>query len=88
MPGTSDPVDEQVIKKQLMALHRAVTQRDKHFLSQLVKAGIDLSLPLRGVTALSLSLYLKNKDMTAELLEQLKQTKQIGRPNFLSSQQL
>ena len=51
--------NEQTIKKQLMALHRSVSQRDKHFLNQLVKAGVDMTLPLRGVTALSLSLYLK-----------------------------
>jgi hypothetical protein len=38
-----------------------------------------MSLPLRGVTALSLSVYLKHHDMTAELLGIMKQTRQIGK---------
>ena len=33
---------------------------------------------LAGVTALSLSLYLKYKDMTLEIIEALKETKQIS----------
>ena len=43
-------VNEQLIKKQLMAVHRSVNQRDKHFFGQLVKAGVDLTLPLRGTS--------------------------------------
>ena len=33
---------------------------------------------ITGVTALSLSLYLKYKDMTFEIIEALKETKQAG----------
>ena len=37
-----------------------------------------MSLPLRGVTALSLTLYLRHMDMTSELLAVLRKTKQLG----------
>ena len=46
---------------------------------QLVKQGMDMTLPLRGVTALSLSLYLKHLEMTVELLTALRKTRQIGK---------
>ena len=38
-----------------------------------------MTLPLRGVTALSLSLYLKHLEMTVELLTALRKTRQIGK---------
>ena len=71
--------DEQLIRRNLMSLHRAVNQKDRILLSQLTQAGIDMTLPLKGVTALSLSLYLKYKEMTVEILEALKQTRQISK---------
>ena len=40
---------------------------------------MDMTLPLRGVTALSLSLYLKHLEMTVELLTALRKTRQIGK---------
>ena len=44
---------------------------------------MDMTLPLRGVTALSLSLYLKHLEMTVELLTALRKTRQIGKyPGF------
>ena len=71
--------DEQLIRRNLMSLHRAINQKDRILLNQLSQAGIDMTLPLKGVTALSLSLYLKYKEMTTELIEALKQSKQIGK---------
>jgi hypothetical protein len=65
----------------LISLHRAVSHRDKAFLRQLIRRcdnKLDMSLPLRGVTALSLSIYLKHHDMTSELLGLMQQTRQIG----------
>ena len=42
-----------------------------------------MSLPLRGVTALSLTLYLKHMGMTSELLAALRKTKQLGKFSFV-----
>ena len=42
-----------------------------------------MSLPLRGVTALSLTLYLKHMGMTSELLAALRKTKQLGKLSFV-----
>ena len=52
--------DEQ-IQRQLISLQRLITNRDRLALQHLVKSSkeIDLTLPIRGVTALSLSLYLR-----------------------------
>lgn len=74
----STSIGEEQLTRQLIGLHRAVTHKDKSLLNQLVKAGTEMSLPLRGVTALSLSLYLKHTDMTSELLAALRKTKQLG----------
>ena len=62
-----------------MSLHRAVNQKDRILLSQLSQAGVDMTLPLKGVTALSLTLYLKYKEMTIAVLEALKQANQISK---------
>ena len=62
-----------------MSLHRAVNQKDRILLSQLAQAGIDMTLPLKGVTALSLTLYLKYKEMFIIVLDALKQTQQISK---------
>ena len=67
--------DEQLIRRNLMSLHRAVNQKDRILLSQLTQAGIDMTLPLKGVTALSLAL--KSKEMFILVLDALKQTNQI-----------
>ncbi len=69
---------EEQLTRQLIALHRAITHKDKTALGFLARQGIDMTLPLRGVTALSLSLYLKHSEMTVELLTWLKKTRQIG----------
>ena len=61
-----------------MALHRAVNQKDRILLSQLERSGIDMTLPLKGVTALSLTLYHKYKEMFVAVLDALKRTKQTG----------
>lgn len=45
-----------------------------------------MTLPLRGVTALSLSIYLKYNDITSELLSIMKQTRQIGKETKLLPQ--
>ena len=58
-----------------MSLHRAVNQKDRILLSQLTQAGIDMTQPLKGVTALSLAL--KSKEMFILVLDALKQTQQI-----------
>ena len=71
--------DEQVIRRNLMSLHRAVNQKDRILLSQLSQASVDMTLPLKGVTALSLTLYLKYKEMTIAVLEALKQANQISK---------
>ena len=71
-------VIEEQITRQLIGLHRAVTHKDKNLLNQLVRQGMDMTLPLRGVTALSLSLYLRHLEMTVELLSALRRTRQIG----------
>ena len=63
-----------------MALHRAVNQKDRILLSQLERSGIDMTLPLKGVTALSLTLYHKYKEMFVAVLDALKRTKQTGMP--------
>ena len=62
-----------------MSLHRAVNQKDRILLSQLSQASVDMTLPLKGVTALSLTLYLKYKEMTIAVLEALKQANQISK---------
>ena len=66
-----------------MALHRAVNQKDRILLSQLERSGIDMTLPLKGVTALSLTLYHKYKEMFVAVLDALKRTKQTGMPILL-----
>ena len=71
-------VNEEQLTRQLIGLHRAMTHKDKSLLNQLVKQGVEMSLPLRGVTALSLTLYLRHTDMTAELLVALRRTRQLG----------
>ena len=79
-------LSEEQLARQLISLHRAVSHRDKSFLRQLMRRcdhKLDMSLPLRGVTALSLSVYLKHNDMTAELLSIMKQTRQIGKSDNL-----
>ena len=60
-----------------------MTHKDKSLLNQLVKQGVEMSLPLRGVTALSLTLYLRHTDMTAELLVALRRTRQLGTSNYI-----
>ena len=75
-------MSEEQLARQLISLHRAVSHRDKAFLRQLMRRcenKLDMSAPLRGVTALSLSVYLKHNDMTSELLSIMKQTRQIGK---------
>ena len=69
---------EEQLTRQLIGLHRAVTHKDKNLLNQIIKQGTEMSLPLRGVTALSLTLYLRHMDMTSELLAVLRKTKQLG----------
>ena len=71
-------ISEEQLTRQLIGLHRAMTHKDKSLLNQLVKQGVEMSLPLRGVTALSLTLYLRHTDMTAELLVALRRTRQLG----------
>ena len=71
-------IGEEQLTRQLIGLHRAVTHKDKNLLNQIVKQGTEMSLPLRGVTALSLTLYLRHMDMTSELLAALRKTKQLG----------
>ncbi len=68
-----DGITQEQMQRQLITVHRMVTNRDKMALAHLVKnsAELDLTLPLRGVTALSLSLYLRHGDMTRELLSHL-----------------
>ena len=74
--------DEQLIRRNLMSLHRAINQKDRILLSQLAQAGIDMTLPLKGVTALSLTLYLKYTAMTIAVLDALKQANQISKLNL------
>ena len=74
---------EEQLTRQLIGLHRAVTHKDKNLLNQSVKQGCEMSLPLRGVTALSLTLYLKHMGMTSELLAALRKTKQLGKFSFV-----
>lgn len=76
--GSKGGLGEEQLTRQLIGLHRAVTHKDKSLLNQLVKAGTEMSLPLRGVTALSLCLYLRHMEMTSELLAALRKTKQLG----------
>ena len=75
----SSSIGEEQLTRQLIGLHRAVTHKDKGLLNQIVKQGTEMSLPLRGVTALSLTLYLRHMDMTSELLAALRKTKQLGK---------
>ena len=72
--------DEQLIRRNLMSLHRAVNQKDRILLAQLTQAGIDMTLPLKGVTALSLAL--KSKEMFILVLDALKQTQQIRKYQY------
>jgi hypothetical protein len=65
-----------------MSLHRAVNQKDRILLSQLAQAGIDMTLPFKGVTALSLALNLKYKEMFILVLDALKQTQQISKSDM------
>jgi hypothetical protein len=66
------------LTRQLIALHRAVTHKDKNLLNQLVRQEVEMTLPLRGVTALSLSLYLRHTEMTTDLLTALRRNRQLG----------
>ena len=61
MSTLTDGLSEEQIQRQLISLQRVITNRDRPALQVLVKksAEIDLTLPLRGVTALSLALYLR-----------------------------
>lgn len=57
-----------------------MASKDKVALSHLVKnaAEVDLTLPLRGVTALSLSIYLRHADVTREGREEKEETRKKG----------
>ena len=79
----SNSIGEEQLTRQLIGLHRAVTHKDKNLLNNLVKQGAEMSLPLRGVTALSLSLYLRHLEMTSELLAALRRSKQLGKKHFV-----
>ena len=73
-------ISEDQVQRQLISLQRIITSRDKMSLNHLVKnSDIDLSLPLKGVTPLSLSLYLRYSDMTRELLSIMEKLGQIAR---------
>ncbi len=78
----SGKVSEEQMQKQIISVHRLVTNRDRFALSQLSKncpPDLDFSLPLRGVTALSLSVYLRAPDITKELLLIMDRMGQLSR---------
>ena len=78
---------QEQMQRQLITVHRMVANRDKLALAHLVKSSVelDLTFPLRGVTALSLALYLRYGDIARELLAHLGRLKQLARAINLSS---
>ena len=78
LPGV---VSEETVQRQLITLHRIVTTKDKLSLTQLVKntPNIDMTLPMRGVTALSLALFMRHAEITRELLGHMERLNQLSR---------
>ena len=75
------------VQRQLISLHRLITSKDRPGLTNLIRTAkeIDITLPLRGVTALSLTLYLKLPDMTRDVLTLAHKLGQSWRALNLSS---
>lgn len=74
-------ISEQQVQRQLISLHRLVASKDRLALTNYVNGNpeIDLSLPLREVTAISLSLYLQATDITRDLLNHMERLGQVSR---------
>ncbi|XP_059087417.1 uncharacterized protein LOC131883842 [Tigriopus californicus] len=75
------------LTRQLISLHRVINSKDRHSLAQMVKtvADLDLTLPLRGVTALSLSLFIRQPAITKDLLTYLHRLGQLSRAINMTS---
>ena len=73
--GTS----EEQLLCQLSQLQQAVSQGAAARIRQLGEEGLDLGLPLRGQTALYLSVILSRSDMTREILRQMMKQKTVAR---------
>ena len=83
----SGSMTQEQMQRQLITVHRMVANRDRLALAHLVKnaAELDLTFPLRGVTALSLALYLRYGDVARDLLAHLGRLRQLARAINLSS---
>lgn len=75
------------LTRQLISLHRVINSKDRHSLAQMVRtvADLDLTLPLRGVTALSLSLFIRQPAITKDLLTHLHRLGQLSRAINMTS---
>ena len=65
--------------RQLSALHVAVSAVSCPQIRHLASEGLDLGLPLRGQTALYLSVILSRSEVTRELLREMMKTKSVAR---------
>ncbi|XP_023333240.1 uncharacterized protein LOC111705044 [Eurytemora carolleeae] len=64
-------VSEQQLLTQLTQLHLAVNKSNLSCIRQLAADGLDLGIPLRGVTALSCSVQLGKVDVMKEILREM-----------------
>ena len=70
---------EEQLLTQLSQLQLAVSQGHQQKIRQLGRDGLDLGLPLRGQTALYLSVILAKSDMTREILREMMKQKMVTR---------
>nr|XP_040569234.1 uncharacterized protein LOC121118710 isoform X1 [Lepeophtheirus salmonis] len=79
-------IEDDIILRQLTALHWAITNHDKTLLTHLFDHNVDFTPHLRGVTGLSLGVYLHNQDMVLEILTCMSKSRQLTRGiNVLST---
>ena len=76
--AASGTTEEQLLT-QLSQLQLAVSQGSYQKIRQLGRDGLDLGLPLRGQTALYLSVILAKSDMTREILREMMKQKMVTR---------
>lgn len=71
-----------------IALHKHIVNKDRSAMTNLIKStnfDLDMCLPVKGVTALSLSIYLQSPEMTKEVLNFLSAMGQIRRAINMTS---
>ena len=74
-----DDNNDHVRHRQLSSLHLAVSAGSCSQIRQLASSGLDLGLPLRGQTALYLSVIHGRSEVTRELLREMMKARSVAR---------